>query len=158
MEALTYTDSPLAQYLEGKLVVHYFPCLCRCRCESQSYRTYTEREREAKIPVSLCVKSRASTMLLLLSFHIKAVVLLSRMLRVNLRAETNHQKDSWITSPLGEAPAKSSPAPSQKNSFAPSNQLKFSQKLPQPLRLSIPTSGPVAKIHEVCSVCHSVPI
>jgi hypothetical protein len=97
-------------------------------------------------------------MLLLLSLHIKAVVLLSRMLKVRVRTETQHNQSEWISSPRDEAPSPPPSPPQKASSFAPSGRpnLGSNKKIPQPLRLSIPTSGPVARIHEVCSVCFSL--
>jgi hypothetical protein len=91
-------------------------------------------------------------MLLLLSLHINAVVLLSRMLKLRVRAETQHNQSEWISAQVDAAP--SPPVtPEKKSNFAPSGKPSLGKKkLPQPLRLSIPNSGPVAKIHEVCSV------
>lgn len=88
--------------------------------------------------------------------HIKAVVLLSRMIKLRFHAEAD-EKSEWITSPVGEIPARvPSPANSQKNSFAPKGRpslgKKLSNKLRQPLTLSIP-NGPAARLHDVCSVC-----
>ncbi|KAF2435827.1 hypothetical protein EJ08DRAFT_667754 [Tothia fuscella] len=64
-------------------------------------------------------------------------------------------EDSPLAQYLEESPpspAKSSPRRNgRKESFAPSNRVTVNKVLPQPLRLSIPTTGPVAKIHEVCS-------
>jgi hypothetical protein len=121
-------------------------------------------------------------LLMLLPLHIKAVVLLSRMLK-STRIGEGKADEAWI--PVGTEPSSPIPPPpsiqnaqtkrsstsrrhskrlsvhtggstDKENGFAPRGVPTFgkgySNRLPKPLKLRIPDDGPMARIHDVCSV------
>jgi len=94
--------------------------------------------------------------MLLLSLHIKVVVVLARMLKTC--SGEGKADENWIVGDACEdtsSSTRSSPKSERNTSFAPKRPTlkgRATSRLPQPLRLKIPNGGPVARIHDVCSV------
>jgi hypothetical protein len=121
-------------------------------------------------------------LLMILPLHIKAVVILSRMLKT-IRTGEGKADEAWI--PVGTEPSSNPPhtasthnAQSRRSSTSTRNSRRISvhtggstdkengfaprglptvgkgyvHRLPKPLKVRIPDDGPMARIHAVCSV------
>lgn len=122
-------------------------------------------------------------LLMLLPLHVRAVVLLHRMLKDTRTGEGNAD-EAWIPAGTDQPESPVHPPPTDLQSaqkkrstrrhskrlsihtngstdrdhgFAPRGVPTFgkgySHRLPKPLKVKIPDDGPMARIHDVCSVC-----